>query len=105
MFMNVQRGRFQDIALLIAGILSAGLQFRTAPPGVQMALPPVFLAILTRLLPAAELAAVLSSGIILAYGIHAALLPRLSDLFFHCRRPGLWAGSLAGGAKSWSGNA
>jgi hypothetical protein len=66
---RVEENRLWDVALFIAGFLSAALQFHNAP-----------------LFPLCNM---------VAHGLHAALLPRLADLFFRDRRPGIWAAGAA----------
>jgi hypothetical protein len=68
----IAKGRFLDVGLFMAGCLSIGLRVHNA-----------------------GFATYLSLGSMVAHGLHAALLPRLSDLFFRDRRPGIWAALVA----------
>jgi hypothetical protein len=64
----------------------------TGPTAHLAPLYPLFLAILMKLFRGPEgFATAISFFTMAAHGLHAALLPRLSDLFFHDRRPGMWA--------------
>jgi hypothetical protein len=73
---NVQKlppiGRLLDVSLFIAGYFSVGLQAHSAGLDTTFAFCSMAL-----------------------HGLHAALLPRLSDLFFLDRRPGIWAALVA----------
>lgn len=68
----IANGQRLDVSLFVAGCLSNALQVHLV-----------------------GFATVLSLGAMVAHGLHAALLPRLSDLFFHDRRPGIWAAVMA----------
>jgi hypothetical protein len=64
----------------------------TGPSAHLAPLFPLFLAILIKLFRTPQgFATAISLFTMAAHGLHAALLPRISDLFFHDRRPGMWA--------------
>jgi hypothetical protein len=64
----------------------------TGPTAHLAPLFPLFLAILMKLFRTPQgFATAIALCTMAAHGLHAALLPHLSDLFFHDRRPGMWA--------------
>jgi hypothetical protein len=64
----------------------------TGPTAHLPPLYPFFLSLLMRLFGTAQgFATAVSLCTMIAHGLHTALMPRLSDLFFHDRRPGIWA--------------
>jgi len=64
----------------------------TGPSALLPPLYPLFLALLMRIFEqAADFATVLTLCHMVAHGLHAALLPRLSELFFRDRLPGICA--------------
>src|ERR1035438_5637520 len=69
---TIAKGRLLDVTLFIAGCVSIELRVHNV-----------------------GFATVLLLGTMVAHGLHAALLPRLSDLFFRDRRPGIWAALVA----------
>ncbi|HWD00650.1 MAG TPA: hypothetical protein VG456_28030 [Candidatus Sulfopaludibacter sp.] len=82
--------------LVDSGTFSNPFGVNSGPSAHLAPLFPFFLAMLIRIFGnGAGFAVAISFATLAAHGLHAALLPRLSDLFFRDRRPGMWAALIA----------
>ncbi len=78
--------------LVLHGQYANPFPIATGPSALLPPLYPLFLALLMKIFEqAADFATVLTLCHMVAHGLHAALLPRLSELFFRDRLPGICA--------------
>ena len=72
------------------------LALRTGPTAHVAPLYPMFLALFIKLFGYGAIFVILTSGLVLVmHGLHAMLMPRVSELFFERAAPGYWAAILS----------